>query len=124
MRHLSYLFILTTLLVNTSFTTLEPLNPIPIIKSAGVTVALFEEEQRSLFRKANYNAEQGNLEFITHGEIKYLRIYRPNGKLMYQLPVMSHKVRISKKMFKPGKYLVGFKLNNSKEIQFTEITIA
>ena len=56
-------------------------------------------------------------------EIKYIQIFTVNGTLKYQLPVMSNKLRISKKLFNKGEYRLGFIMEGNKSIEFTGVKV-
>lgn len=118
------LFILISIFINTSLVTHTTLKPVPLIRSAEVTVILFDESQRTLFKKAKYNSEKSFVEFVTKDKIQFVHVESKAGELIYVLPVKSNKLSLSKKMFKPGKYNLGFKFFADDQIELTEIIIA
>ena len=79
--------------------------------------------QKAFFQVAEYNAESEAIKFVTADFVNYLQIFDANNKLVYQLPVMSNKLRISKKMFKSGTYKIGFITKENTTIQFTNLTV-
>lgn len=124
MKHFQLCFILITIIFSSSFVSeFSSANPIPLINTKTVSVSLFDIKQKAIFKKAHFNQKMQNLEFETNNKIKFIQIFTSEGKLKYQLPVMSTKVKISKKMFAVGAYVVGFKLYGMDKIQFTELKI-
>ena len=99
------------------------LTELTIIKTAEVEVSLLHISQKKFFKTAEYNLKSNSLDFITAEKIHYIRIYTQQGELKYQLPVLSNKVRISKKLFKRGEYRLGFVVEGQKVIEFTNVKI-
>ena len=92
-----------------------------VYKTAEVEFYLTSEAQRDFFTFANFNTDTNNLEFVTKDDIKYMQIFNETGKLLYQLPVMSNKLKISRKIFKQGTYKIGFIVKDGKNIQFSNL---
>ena len=67
-------------------------------------VQLFSEK----FAPAYFNEETNALHFESHASIQYVQVYNESGKMEYQLPVMSNKIRMSKNMFEEGDYKLTF----------------
>lgn len=97
--------------------------PFPIIKTSTLTVSLTSIEQKAFFKRANYDERKDNLEFEATEKIKYIQIFNNEGKLKYQIPVMSHSVFISRRLFKSGSYQLGFMLEGNPKIQFTNVEV-
>ena len=51
------------------------------------------------------------------------QIFDQDGQLVFQLPVMSNKVKINKNVFGSGKFKLGFILDGETDIHFTEVNI-
>ena len=100
-----------------------PTESLIIINTAEVEVSLDNVMQIEIFQTAKYTAETNSLDFVVADEIKYIQIFTASGKLKYQLPVMSNKLRISKKLFIQGEYRLGFIMMGNKSIEFTGVKI-
>ena len=103
MKKLILSFVIAVTTLSMSFASSGPVGPVAlaetlnVYKTAEVEFYLTSEAQRDFFTFANFNTATDNLEFVTKEDIKYLQIFEQNGKLLYQLPVMSNKLKISKK---------------------------
>jgi len=107
----------------TSFASNTPASELSIISSTKVELSVVNVLQKDFFKVADYNTEMDALEFVTKDYVNYIQIYNAEGKLAYQLPVMSNKLKISRKMFKSGAYKIAFLTKNNKSIQFTNLTV-
>ena len=127
MKKLILSFVIAVSTLTMSFASNGPVGPVAlseslnVYKTAEVEFYLTSETQKDFFTLANFNTETENLEFVTKEDIQYLQIFEQNGKLLYQLPVMSNKLKISKKVFKQGIYKVGFIVDGGKNIQFSNL---
>jgi len=127
MKKLILSFVIAVSTLTMSFASNGPVGPVvlseslSVYKTAEVEFYLTSEAQKDFFTLANFNTETENLEFVTKEDIQYLQIFEQNGKLLYQLPVMSNKLKISKKVFKQGIYKVGFIVDGGKNIQFSNL---
>ena len=119
----------TTLLIILAAATISyssnvvPESELSIITTASVELSVVNAQQKDFFQVAQYNMEMDALEFVTAESINYLQIFDESGKLKYQLPVMSNKLKISKKMFKQGTYKIGFITKENTTIQFTNLKV-
>ena len=119
----------TTLLIILAAATISyssnviPESELSIITTASVELSVVNVQQKDFFQVAQYNMEMDVLEFVTAESINYLQIFDESGKLKYQLPVMSNKLKISKKMFKQGTYKIGFITKENTTIQFTNLKV-
>ena len=110
-------------MISSSMASIIPIESILIIKTAEVEVSLVDIVQKDLFQLAKFTPASNSLDFVTTDEIQYIQIYDAFGQLKFQLPVLSRKVRISKKMFKRGNYKLGFVLSGHKTIEYTGVKI-
>jgi len=94
---------------------------VAIFKTAEVEFYMAETAASDFFSHAGFNTETDNVEFVTKDEIKYLQIFNQKGKLQYQLPVMSNKLKISRKMFNTGVYKIGFIVQGGNNIEFSNL---
>jgi hypothetical protein len=94
-----------------------------VINSSEVEVSCSDVEYNKYFASAYFNSKTNSINFESLGFIKYIQILSESGKLLYQLPVMSSKVRISKAMFKKGKFKLGFLLRDKANVVFTDLTV-
>jgi len=127
MKKLILSFVIAVSTLTMSFASNGPVGPgvlsesLNVFKTAEVEFYLTTASQRAFFTHADFNTETNNLEFVTKDDIKYLQIFEQNGKLLYQLPVMSNKLKISRKVFKQGIYKVGFIVQGGNNIQFSNL---
>ena len=123
MKHLLFaLLTLTTInLYSNSFKDIAI--PYPIIETSSLTVSLTDVKQKEYFHHARFDFKYENLEFEAFNKIKYIQILTDEGKLKFQIPVMSKSVFISKKLFKPGKYKLGFMIEGNDTIEFTTVEV-
>jgi len=63
------------------------------------------------------------LSFRTIEKIKNIQVYNKDGKLLYQIPIVSKKVEISKELFDSGKYKVNFYFYGDNTPLSTQIVI-
>jgi len=119
----------TTLLIILAAATISyssnviPESELSIITTTSVELSVVNAQQKDFFQVAQYNMEMDALEFVTAESINFLQIFDESGKLKYQLPVMSNKLKISKKMFKQGTYKIGFITKENTTIQFTNLKV-
>ena len=123
MRTLSISLFFLVATMTASFASVIPKSELSIIASAAVELSVVNVAQKAFFQVAEYNAESEAIKFVTADYVNYLQIFDANDKLVYQLPVMSNKLRISKKMFKSGTYKIGFITKENTTIQFTNLTV-
>ncbi|MBT8232458.1 MAG: hypothetical protein HKO66_05310 [Saprospiraceae bacterium] len=95
----------------------------PIIETSKITVSLTNVDQQKYFENASFDYVNDNLEFEAISKIKYIQIFNEEGKLKFQIPVMSKSVFISRKLFKYGTYKLGFMLEGKSEIEFTTVEV-
>jgi len=123
MRTLIVTIIFAITMVTTSFASVTPDSELSLIASPTVELSVVNVAQKDFFQVAAYNSQMDALEFVTADYVNYLQIFDETGKLVYQLPVMSNKLKISKKMFDTGTYKIGFITKNNTTIQFTNLKV-
>ncbi len=123
MKTLIFTIIFAVTMISSSFASVTPESELSIIASPTVELSVVNVAQKDFFQVAKYNTDMDALEFVTADYVDYLQIFDESGKLMYQLPVMSNKLKISKKMFDTGAYKIGFITKNKTTIQFTNLTV-
>ncbi len=123
MKTLIVTIIFAVTMISSSFASVTPESELSIIASPTVELSVVNVAQKDFFQVAKYNTDMDALEFVTADYVDYLQIFDESGKLMYQLPVMSNKLKISKKMFDTGAYKIGFITKNKTTIQFTNLTV-
>jgi len=112
---------ITTILLNLGVIAIvSGASPIELIRDADITVSM---ENLEIIENANYNIESSTLDFTTVGEISVIQIFNAEGKIEFQLPVMSNYVQINKNLFSSGKYKLAFVMSGVKEIHFADIVI-
>lgn len=94
-----------------------------VVSSAEVNFSYNEQDYNKYLLPAYFNQETNSLHFEAFEGISFIEIFDAAGELKYKLPVMSNKVRISKKMFEKGDYKVQFELENNPDALITYVTI-
>ncbi len=123
MKNLIIVFTIATLSFNLSFASVTPESDLSLIADAKVEVTLMDENQKDFFHSAEFDMGSERLDFVTKEEVSFIQIYTQSGELQYQLPVMSNKVKLSKKMFDKGSYKIAFLTQNDDNIRFTSLKI-
>ena len=123
MRTLIVTIIFAITMITSSFASVTPDSELSLIASPTVELSVVNVAQKDFFQVAEYDATMDVLHFVTADYVNYLQVYNEAGKLMYQLPVMSNKLKISKKMFDAGAYKIGFITKSNTTIQFTNLTV-
>jgi len=129
MKKIIFTFVLSIVTLSISFAGANPIKSkkgkvvkaVAVFKTAEVEFYRAETTSADFFKHADFNAETDNVEFVTKDKIKFLQIFNQKGKLQYQLPVMSNKLKISRKMFDSGVYKIGFIVQGGKNIQFSNL---
>ena len=123
MKTLIVTIIFAVTMISSSFASVTPESELSLIASPTVELSVVNAAQKDFFQVAEYNSTMDVLHFVTADYVNYLQIFDEAGKLVYQLPVMSNKLKISKKMFETGAYKIGFITKNNTTIQFTNLTV-
>ena len=125
MKALILSLIVTVLTTTASIASVTPTpkSELSIINSERVELAVVNVAQKDFFEVAQYNANMDALDFVTKDYVTYIQIFNAAGKLQYQLPVMSNKLKISRKMFDQGNYKLAFITKNNTTIQFTDLKV-
>lgn len=124
MRNLIASLVILTATSITTFAANGPVSPVEalnVFKTAEVEFYVYDAANKDFFSYANFNDVTDNVEFVTKDDIKYIQIFKQNGKLQYQLPVMSNKLKISRKMFEQGTYKIGFIVEGGESITFSNL---
>lgn len=93
-----------------------------LIQNENLTVSISELDL-SLFNSATYDAEKENLSFDLNDQVTFVQIFDATDELMFQLPVMSNKLKIGSSLFDSGNYKLGFMLKGTQKIHFTDVNI-
>ena len=99
----------------------DPLDALKLISSAKVVVSLNDVGQLDMFKEASFIQQANAIKFETKSKMKFIQVFDSSGTMIYQLPVRSTKVRVSKSLFSKGDYKLGFVLEN--DILFTNLTV-
>ncbi len=94
-----------------------------VYETAEVNLSYDVEAFESLFSTAYFNQKTNSLHFEAHNNIKFVQVYNADGLLEYKLPVMSSKLRLSKKMFDKGDYKFSFHVEDQVDAVITYVTI-
>ena len=115
------LIVLITIFIITVTTVYASTTPEVLISSPEVEVVTVAD--LDIFASSSFDTDTENLVFDTYNEISVVQIFNSNGKLEFQLPVMSDNVQINKNLFEEGNYKLGFVIKDQTEVHFTEVTI-
>ncbi len=118
MKNLLTTFATIIFLATSTFATSTP--DAEIVSSENVTVTM---EAKDFFQTAAFNTESSTLDFTTVNEISVIQIYGKDGKIAFQLPVMSNHVQINKNLFSEGNQKLGFVLAGESQVYFSDVTI-
>lgn len=109
--------------IGTASASSDPIEALKVISSSKVEVSLTDVGQLDLFEDAIYFPQANVIKFETKARMKFIQVFDSTGEMIYQLPVRSTKVRISKSLFSKGEYRLGFMLESESEILFTNLTV-
>lgn len=101
----------------------DPASPLVVYESSSLEVLVTDSSQTDFFLHSNFNFENSSLKFETEKEITFVQIFDKDGKLSYQLPVMSNKLKIGKSIFGAGDYKLGFIIKGMDDVQFADVKI-
>lgn len=101
----------------------DPAEPLVIHETSTLEVQVTNSSQTDFFHHSTFNFDSNNLEFETENEITFVQIFDKDGKLSFQLPVMSNKLTIGRSIFGSGDYKLGFIIKGMDEVQFADIKI-
>lgn len=119
---------ISTLVLAVAAVTLSTASNNPIVKSTLISHASVEvtidDALSDLFLTAEYDEIRNYFEFSVGKNISFIQIFDQDGKLQFQLPILSSSVKISKKLFHTaGKYRLGFMIDGVENVQFSYVTI-
>ena len=123
MKNLLLLFVLLFGLNAASLASDPIIESKKLISTDLVELSLNDSNQFQYFSTVGFNDQTNTIDINTMDDISYIQVFDKDGELQYQLPIMSNKVKLSKKMFDSGNYKLGFMFDGSKEIQFTSLTV-
>ena len=114
--------IITTIAIITLTVTAAIANSTPevLISAPSVEVVTVNHE---IFTSSDFDVDSENLVFNTNDKIATVQIFNSEGKLEFQLPVMSTNVQINKNLFNSGEYKVGFLIEGQSDVHFTKVSI-
>jgi len=124
MKKLILSFVITIATLATSFAGTNPVKVVKavnVFKTAEVEFYATADAKANFYTYADFNTATNNVEFVVKDKIKFLQIFNQDGKLQYQLPVMSNKLKISRKIFETGVYKIGFIVDGGNNIEFSNL---
>jgi len=122
MKNLILIPILFLTISSMAFANNNPVVPTKIIHAEDVTVTV-NNNYKNLFKVAALTKDLNSLEFVTNENVQFVQIFNESGVVEFQLPVDSKNVRINKSFFESGKYKLGFKIDNDKDLYFAEVKL-
>lgn len=119
------IFVLSIVLISvvTNYASTNPVESIRIIDNTSVEVSFVDKLDINLFTVATFHSDREIFEFQAEGEIQHIQIFNDAGVLKFQLPVLSSKVKISKKLFEQGNYKLGFLMDGESKVKFTNVVV-
>ena len=94
-----------------------------VYESDAIELSYDVELYSKYFMPAYFNEETNALHFEAHTNVQFVQVYNESGKLEYQLPVMSNKLRMNKNMFSKGDYKFTFLFEGQKESLDTYVRV-
>jgi len=119
------IFVLSIVLISVvnNYASTNPVESISIIDNASVEVSFADKSDIDFFTVATFHSDKEIFEFQVEGEIQHIQIFDDAGVLKFQLPVLSSKVKISKKLFEQGNYKLGFLMEGESKVKFTHVVV-
>ena len=122
MKNLTITFALVLATIFTAFAGTNPVHEVTLFESEVAAVTI-DGAHADFFTIATYNEMNDSFVFQTEGDISFIQIFNEEGTLEFQLPVMSNKVTIGKSIMNQGNYKLGFMIQGSTDIQFTNVSV-
>lgn len=96
---------------------------IRIIDNSELIVSVETQEGVNFFEEAFYEAEKGDIRFITTSKVEQITVFKNEEKLVYVLPVKTKKIIIGKSLFNKGEYDLIFKVADIKKNYTTKLEV-
>lgn len=93
-----------------------------VILDENEVIVSINNGEKSYFPIIDYNHESENIEFVTLETVNILQIFDDNDNMIYQIPVYSKDVEISKSLLEKGSYYFVF-LNEKSISKSTTVEI-
>jgi len=122
MKNLILTSVFFLLVISTALANNDSGVPVVLLNSAAVTITV-DNASQELFESATISADKNNVDFIAKENISFVQIYDANGKIEFQLPVESNKIRINKNLFEKGNYKLGFKVQGVDELYIAKVNL-
>jgi len=122
MKNLILTSVFFLLVISTALANNDSGVPVVLLNSAAVTITV-DNASQELFESATISADKNNVDFIAKENISFVQIYDANGKIEFQLPVESNKIRINKNLFAKGNYKLGFKVRGVDELYIAKVNL-
>jgi len=122
MKNLILTSVFFLLVISTALANNDSGVPVVLLNSAAVTITV-DNASQELFESATISADKNNVDFIAKENISFVQIYDANGKIEFQLPVESNKIRINKNLFAKGNYKLGFKVQGVDELYIAKVNL-
>lgn len=98
-------------------------NNTPEITISSEELEVVQYDSPEFLAHTSYDAVEQSLEFVTAEDIDNIQIFDKEGKLQFQLPVGSNKVRINKNLLGQGVSKLGFNIKGKSETHYTTVRI-
>ena len=96
--------------------------PVRLHMPEGITVEYYEVEDHRIFRNVYFSEISHELHFQTNDKIVMVQIYDAEGRILFQLPVLSNHMVFKKHLLESGQSKIGFVMENDPTVHFTKIT--
>ncbi len=96
---------------------------VKIVENAKVEFTVSEGFDLDFILSSGYNDESEKLEFLFDATINMIQVYNDLGELEMVLPISSKKLSLGMSLFDQGNYKIGFVLDNTDEVKYTELLV-
>ena len=118
-----YKFILIFFISSYAYSGINDFKSYNLIQHEELSVYFIDSHTIGFFSDALYDEEKSRLEFETKNEISIIHIFDSDLDMKLRLPVGSNKIILQKSLFSPGHNRLGFLIDGSPVLRFTEVFI-
>jgi len=121
MKNIYTIFFLSLFSSTAIFCASNPILDFVIFDHEKVEIAVENDDVQN--NRVSVRLFQDILSFKTVDKIKYIQVYNDQNKLLYQIPILSNKLEISKGLFETGLYKLNFYFSENVDVLSTQIKI-
>ncbi len=123
MRHFQIILVIQMFILSGFTNANEVGEKITILKNAEIVVSVNNEEGFNFFKEATYEAERGDIKFLTSKKIDKITVFKEEEKLVYVMPVKTKKIIIGKSLFEKGDYELIFQVAFEDKTYSTQLEV-